>query len=185
MALLPDFILSLSGRDTYLFYRYPLLVDIGIIVIIVIGAIFFVEVAVLLKKNKRLMAICFFASSLLLCLLCKLSIDVLVEKSVSEARLEVESFFMNKGLGRSEIVKIEDDVAPFYSKYLTVDFSKEDLLLKWKSPQFGKYEFKVSPPNTQPFLVRLSTLQNQSNKIWIHSQKGGESSKTTELDTDS
>jgi hypothetical protein len=172
LVLLPDFVLSLSGRDTYLFYRYPLLVDIGIIVAIITGAIFLLEVAILFK-NKQLLAIFFFSGGLFLCLLCKLSIGVLAEKSASEARLEVESFLMNKGLGGSEIVKIEDEVATFYSKYLTADFSKEDLVLMWKSPQFGKYEFKVSSPNTQPFLIRLSTLQNESNKIWIHREGTG------------
>lgn len=167
LMLVPDFILSLGGRDTYLFHRYPILVNVGIIVTIITVAMIFVELIILFKNNK-IMAISFFVSLILLYFFSKLLIGILIDRSVLEAHIEVEAFFRNKGFVENTIVKIEDEVVPFYEKFLTIDFSKKDILLQWKSPQYGQYEFKVLPLSTRSFFVRLSTRQNRPNIIWVH-----------------
>ena len=170
LVLLPDFILSLGGRDTYLFYHYPALVNVGRVVIIIACVLCLIEIISLFFKKKWIMAISFCTGILLFFGVSKCSINVLIDKSVLEAHHEVGEFFINKGFNYTGAVKIEDDVVIFYDRYMMSDFSEKNLQLLWKSPQLGKYEFRVSTTNTQPFLVRLSTLQNKPNKIWIHSE---------------
>ncbi|MDL2274965.1 hypothetical protein LJC22_02420 [Desulfosarcina sp. OttesenSCG-928-G10] len=168
LILLPDFILSLGGRDTFLFHAFPLLVDMGIAASMIMGVLIFIKLIDFLIENKRIEAICLCVGVLLFGLLCNALIAVLAEKSVAEAHLQIESFFINKGIATDATVQIEDDVSLLYRNYLTKNFSAADLQLVWKTPHLGIYEFKISPPNTQPFRVQLSTSQDKPNKIWIH-----------------
>ena len=168
LILLPDFILSLSGRDTYLFYRYPQLVNIGIFVAIAGFVLVIVEIVGLLVKKNWIRSACYCTGALIFVLSCKISIGMLVEKSVNEARHEVEMFLMSKGIVENLAVDIEEDASSFYKEYIIGQFSKNDLQLKWKAPQYGRYEFMVSSKDIKPFMVRLSTLQNKQNEIRVY-----------------
>lgn len=169
LILLPDFILSLSGRDTFLFYRYPPLVEISTFVAIAGLVLFIVEVVGLLAKKKWIMSAYYGVGALIFVLACNIFIGILVEKSVNEARNEVELFFKTKGNVENLIVDIDEDASILYKEYTTVgQFSNSDLQLKWKAPQHGKYEFMVSSKDSKPFMVKLSTMQNEPNKIWVY-----------------
>lgn len=167
LIFIPDLILSISGRDTYLFYRYPVLVNIGILAIIIFFILFTIEVVRLIAKKKWIKTVSLLFGVFLFLFACKISTGILINKSVSEARQEVEVFFEKNDVGESWTINIEDEVRPLYRKYITDNFSKDDLQLMWKSPQYGKYEFKISSDH-HSFLVRLSILQDKPNEIWVH-----------------
>jgi hypothetical protein len=139
------------------------------VAILIVGlALIAIEVIVLLVKKKWIKAVSLCGVVFLIWFSCEKVMSLLDEKSIAEARYEVELFFINKGESKDLVVDVDNDVEPLFRKYLLKNFSNEDLQLIWKSPPYGRYTFKVTLNNKQAFRVRLSTLQNEPNRLWIY-----------------
>lgn len=167
VVFLPDLILSISGRDTYLFHLHPVISNIEIASILLVCVCFVIGIInhIINKQWRNLVF------SLLIVIVVTLAsieaISYYENQSIKESTEKTIIFLKSKGFDNKIEVSFEDNTEPLFQQYLLKEFSPNDIELVWASAWFGRYEFRINNAD-KPFYIRLYTLRNEPDELWVH-----------------
>ena len=166
----PDFLLSLSGRDTFLLHRSNMLFTIAQIwLLFAILAILYEIVCIVLERNWSTL-LAYFIAILVIVVVSNISLNYFTNKSIREATIIINSFV--RGENNSDLrTIIDDEIRDGYANLLTQKFNHLAIDFTWSSPSKRRYDFTVSKRTQPPLILTLYTYQEEPPTIWIHNHK--------------
>ena len=169
LILIPDLILSLSGRETYIIIHSSLFIDMGIFISFALFVIVVLEIVNLLKKKEWKTSLLICLSIVIVVFFCKIMINHLVNISIYEAEVVVSRFLNDSNSLNSKLeVSIDDKVKNLFDDFLTHGGGVQSMVLALNVPHLRLYDFKIIPNDSQPFFIRHTVSQSENDKIWIH-----------------
>ncbi len=161
---LPDIILFLGGRNTLFIKKYPGLINLYIVLILLLCVLLIFQIIDFAhKKNFKAIVTIFFIAAISVFL-----VDVVVtnlqNKSKKEALLILNNFFNQKTEGF--ISECDKSAEKDFRMYLP-HFNQKDIKLLWQVPMYKRYDYLVISKESAPFIVRV-LKSNSQYEFWIY-----------------
>lgn len=166
-VLLSDFLLRISGRDSFILPDSSAVINIEIVTTILLTIFICIEIGKAVYRKNYKLAICMIAITLSVVQISRHYIHSLTNKSISEAKDIVFSYISGSSSKKLSI-NIDDDAKEVYIAYIRKSKHIGDLTLTTYAPHLRIYEFKVCPSGSRCFSIRLMAHQSKPCEIWIH-----------------
>jgi hypothetical protein len=170
LLILVDFILFLSGHNTYFLGLSPIGIDLSMFFFVGLIVYFCFELFILASKKKWKVIFSTFIVLLAFEMMYKVAINRLADISLLEAKGSIVTFLRNNNTNSRFNVHIENGVRESYNRYISEnDRALDALNLSLKVPHLHLYEFEVVPRDTPRFFVRIKKNRFKDTEIWVHS----------------
>jgi len=173
LASTPDFILSLAGRNTYMFHIFPSFKAIGSVCLVIFCFMVLIKLFQIVIEKKWIYVVSIVFLIVIAVLAIKETVIVLEKKSVEDSRIKVVALLESKGALYDFTIEIEDDARNMYAVYMEREFNPNEISLVWKVPRFGIYEYHVEAPGNGSFLLRHYATQEGRDRVWVHAGAKG------------
>lgn len=166
-VFLSDFLLQISGRDSFIGVTSSIVINIEIFTAILLIIFVCAEIVRAVYRRKYKLLICLIVISLSVMQISRYFVYFLTNKSIDEAKNIVFSY-VSGGSIKGLSVNIDDDVREAYTSYVKKNKKIDDLTLTTYAPHLRVYEFKVCPSDSHCFSIRLMVHQSKPYDMWIH-----------------